>query len=182
MIYGNIRIWIGNEYKSWEKTEIKTKILNQLTKILDLGFNNSKKQFIAISSKKVFFTNSTQYNGFTYMDRLDIKLIFAHVMDETYVSFAGTIFRQIMGVPMGGNASPLIADLTLSIMEFNYCRNHTRSNIIAVRYIDDILKKSKWEKMWRRKIDNFLNFVSMQKNRNFLRKLSVPIERGYFMV
>ena len=107
--------------------------------LIDLGFNNSKKQFMAISSKKVFFTNSTQYNGFTYMDRLDIKQILVHVMDETYVSFAGTIFRQIMGVPMGGNASPLIADLTLSMMEFNYCKNHTRSNVLAVRYIDDIL-------------------------------------------
>ncbi len=67
--------------------------------LIDLGFNNSKKQFMAISSKKVFFTNSTQYNGFTYMDRLDIKQILVHVMDETYVSFAGTIFRQIMLAP-----------------------------------------------------------------------------------
>jgi len=110
-----------------------------LAQLIDLGFNNSKKQFLAVSSRKVFFTSSTQYRGYSYMDRLDVKLMLVHVMDETYVSFAGTIFRQIMGVPMGGNASPLIADLTLSIMEFNYCRNHTRSNIIAVRYIDDIL-------------------------------------------
>jgi hypothetical protein len=110
-----------------------------LVQLIDLGFNNSKKQFMAISSKKVFFTNSTQYYGYTYLDRLEVKLMLVHVMDETYVSFAGTIFRQIMGVPMGGNASPLIADLTLSIMEFNYCRSHTGSSILAVRYIDDIL-------------------------------------------
>jgi hypothetical protein len=93
---------------------------------------------MAISSK-VFFTNSTQYSGYIYMDRLDVKQILVHVMDETYVSFAGTIFRQITGVPMGGNASPLIADLTLSMMEFTYCKNHTRNDVLAVRYIDDIL-------------------------------------------
>ena len=40
---------------------------------------------------------------------------------------------------MGGNASPLIADLTLSMMEFTYCKKHARNNVIAVRYIDDIL-------------------------------------------
>ena len=40
---------------------------------------------------------------------------------------------------MGGNASPLIADLTLSMMKFNYCRSHARNNVLAVRYIDDIL-------------------------------------------
>jgi hypothetical protein len=110
-----------------------------LVQLIDLGFNNSKKQFLATSSKKVFFTNTTQYYGYTYMDRLDVKQMLVHVMDETYVSFSGAIFRQIMGVPMGGNASPLIADLTLSMMEFNYCQNHTRSNVVAVRYIDDIL-------------------------------------------
>ena len=73
------------------------------------------------------------------MDRLDVKQILVHVMDETSVIFAGNIFRQITGVPMGGNASPLIADLTLCMMEFNYCKSHARSNILAVRYIDDIL-------------------------------------------
>jgi len=95
---------------------------------------------MAISSKKVFFTSSTQYNDYVYINRFDVKQILVHVMDETYVAFAGNIFRQIMGVPMGGNASPLIADLTLSMMEFNYCQSHaTRNNVIAVRYIDDIL-------------------------------------------
>jgi hypothetical protein len=69
--------------------------------LIDLGFNNSKKQFLAVSSKKVFFTNSTKYNGYMYADRLDIKQMLVHVMDETYVSFAGTIFRQIIGVLMG---------------------------------------------------------------------------------
>jgi hypothetical protein len=29
--------------------------------------------------------------------------------------------------------------LTLAVMEFNYCKNHTRNNVLAVRYIDDIL-------------------------------------------
>ncbi len=110
-----------------------------LVQLIDLGFNNSKKQFMAISSKKVFFTNSTQYHGYVCMDRLDVKQILVHVMDETYVAFAGNIFRQIMGVPMGGNASPLIADLTLSMMEFNYCQSRARSSILAVRYIDDVL-------------------------------------------
>ena len=110
-----------------------------LMQLIDLAFNNSKKQFMAISSKKVFFTGTTQYNGYVYMDRFDVKQMLVHVMDETYVAFAGNIFRQIMGVPMGGNASPLIADLTLSMMEFTYCQSHTRNNLIAVRYIDDIL-------------------------------------------
>ena len=71
-----------------------------LVELIDLGFNNSNKRFMAISPKKVFFTDSTQYNGYTYMDKYDIKQILAHVMDETYVAFAGNIFRQTTGVPI----------------------------------------------------------------------------------
>jgi hypothetical protein len=62
-----------------------------LVQLIDLGFNNSKKQFMAISAKKVFFTSTTHHNSYIHMDRLDVKQMLVHVMDETYVSFAGTI-------------------------------------------------------------------------------------------
>ena len=31
------------------------------------------------------------------------------------------MFKQIKGIPMGGNASPLIADLFLANLEFRQC-------------------------------------------------------------
>ena len=64
------------------------------------------------------------------------------VLDETYVQFAGCVFRQVCGVPMGGNASPLMADLTLSMMEFEFAKNEPATNRDIEywkRYIDDIL-------------------------------------------
>ena len=33
---------------------------------------------------------------------------------NTYVQFGGYIFKQILGIPMGGNASPFIADSYLA--------------------------------------------------------------------
>ena len=52
------------------------------------------------------------------------------------------IFKQVAGIPMGGNASPLIANLVLSFMEFKYFqRNEVKINYKAAifRYVDDIL-------------------------------------------
>ena len=37
-----------------------------------------------------------------------------------YIQFNGCIFKQIIGIPMSGNASPFIADLYLSWCEFCY--------------------------------------------------------------
>ena len=67
-----------------------------------------------------------------------------YILENTFVKFAGLIFRQIKGVPMGGNASPMIADLTLAIMELNFLKNtknkdRARQAQFTCRYIDDIL-------------------------------------------
>ena len=65
------------------------------------------------------------------------------VLDNTFVQFSGLNFKQISGIPMGGNASPLLADLTLSMLEFQYMKQSSpveRSNMgLCWRYIDDIL-------------------------------------------
>jgi hypothetical protein len=54
------------------------------------------------------------------------------------------VFQQQRGVSMGGNASPDIANLTLSIMEFEFCKTASKdiqselANSVISRYIDDI--------------------------------------------
>ena len=42
------------------------------------------------------------------------------VLYNTYIRFGGDLYKQIMGTPMGGNASPFIADLFLSQLEYKY--------------------------------------------------------------
>jgi hypothetical protein len=71
-----------------------------------------------------------------------LKELTYDVLKETFIQFNGTIYQQNKGVPMGGNASPLIADLTLSYMEYKYYNNNCNQiakNTMIYRYIDDIL-------------------------------------------
>ena len=37
-----------------------------------------------------------------------------YTLYNTHVQFGGYIFKQILGIPMGGNASPFIADSYLA--------------------------------------------------------------------
>jgi len=60
------------------------------------------------------------------------------VVDETFVTFAGCVFHQDLGIPMGGNASSTIADLMLSMMEFAFAKNPVNPRLNVCRYIDDV--------------------------------------------
>ena len=84
------------------------------------------------------------------------------ILYNTYVQFGGNIFKQIKGIPMGGNASPFIADLYLAWHEFCYMSklvasksptNHKLAKILSLnsRYLDDI------------SVINYLNFDSIAK-------------------
>jgi hypothetical protein len=52
------------------------------------------------------------------------------------------VLKQIKGIPMGGNASSLIADLTLSMIEFRYLKTikHATADTMTFRYVDDLLR------------------------------------------
>ena len=76
-------------------------------------------------------------------------MIEKNLLFNSYVKFGPYVFKQIKGIPMGGNASPLIADLFLANLEFKYMDKLVSSNSpenlrIAKklsnnsRYIDDI--------------------------------------------
>ena len=72
-----------------------------------------------------------------------------YILFNTYVQFAGKKFLQTKGIPMGGNASPFIADLCLAWAEYKFMNNLLKSKIPSdhklaltlsnnCRYIDDI--------------------------------------------
>ena len=75
----------------------------------------------------------------------DVLKALKFVLHNSYVQFAGFIFLQILGIPMGGNASPDIADLYLAWCEFVYIEKLVKTDIQLAkkfnynsRYIDDI--------------------------------------------
>jgi hypothetical protein len=41
------------------------------------------------------------------------------LIDNIFVSFGGTLFQEVIGIPMGTNCAPLLADLFLYSYESN---------------------------------------------------------------
>ena len=42
------------------------------------------------------------------------------LIDNIFVSFGGTLFQQVVGIPMGTNCAPLLADLFLYSYESEF--------------------------------------------------------------
>ena len=69
------------------------------------------------------------------------------LIDNIFVEFGGKIFQQIVGIPMGTNCAPLLADLFLHSYESEFLQTlikdkkikEARSFSFTYRYIDDVL-------------------------------------------
>jgi len=69
-----------------------------------------------------------------------------YLIDNIYVSIGNKVYRQCIGIPMGTDCAPLVANLFLFYYEYKYMRNLIRSNLMlakrfsnTMRYIDDLL-------------------------------------------
>ena len=72
------------------------------------------------SNKKAFWSDGSNYAE--YREYAFDKLLEALelILFNTYLQFNGSIFKQILGIPMCGIASPIIADLNVSWCEYCY--------------------------------------------------------------
>ena len=123
-------------------------IYKDLERLIIKMYKNSGSHTLLVNPylKKCFWYNGNFYAGYKKytIDKLLLALHF--ILYETYIQFGGFIFQQKIGIPMGGNASPFIADLFLAWREYKFITDNIKNNFALVkklsnnsRYIDDIL-------------------------------------------
>ena len=125
-------------------------IINKMKELFTLLFNHSTAYGVyvptteygnAFYAKRNDKSKTKTSNNHVLYTKSDLISLLEFIVKESYVRVGNSIFKQKAGIPMGGNASPLIADLTLSFMEFDYLKKHKpfRKCAKIYRYIDDIL-------------------------------------------
>ena len=86
-------------------------------------------------------------NGDNKYTANDICKMTKYLVDNIYVRFGGQLFRQMVGIPMGTNCAPLLADLFLYFYENEFLdelikegrRKLARKFNLSHRYIDDLI-------------------------------------------
>ena len=101
---------------------------------------------IKVGRNKSYFT-SDPLNGDNKYTANNICKVIEFLVDNIYVRFGGQLFRQMVGIPMGTNCAPLLADLFLYSYENEFLdklvkegkRKLARKFNLSYCYIDDLI-------------------------------------------
>ena len=95
---------------------------------------------------QIFYTSEVHKN-YTILTCQKMCEAVTFLLDNIYIRFGTKLFRQIVGIPMGTNCAPLVADLFLFCYERDFMMFlsvENQSDIIEAfsstsRYLDDLL-------------------------------------------
>ena len=121
-------------------------IKDKLIDLIERTFQREGSPYLACSDRNAFFTSEKpkKYHAWSCQNVCD-ALTF--LLDNIFIQFGTKLYRQVVGIPMGTNCAPLVADLFL----FCYGRDFMMSlsddkqaDVIDAfnttsRYLDDIL-------------------------------------------
>ena len=77
--------------------------------LLLTGVSTESKTYLSTSDKAGFFSNK-KYDSYKCWTFAELCEAFTFLMENIYVQFEGMAYQRIVGIPMGTNCAPLIAD------------------------------------------------------------------------
>ena len=102
---------------------IKAKVLYLVKRC----FNRESKTYLCASDKAGFFSNK-KYDSYTCLTCTELCEAFTFLMENIYVQFHGMVYQQIVGIPMGINCAPLIADFFYIVTRGVVCQTSRNPN------------------------------------------------------
>ena len=117
-------------YATLPHNPIKEKLLDLIKRTF---YKKEGKLYLACNDKKAFFTSADHYRGYHFWSCQNVWDALSFLLDNVYIRFGTKLYRQIVGIPMGTNCAPLVADLFLFCCERNfmkYLSNDNQADII----------------------------------------------------
>ena len=121
-------------------------IKEKLTELIEHTFFGEGSLYLACNNKNAFFTSEQpkQYKLWSCQKMCDAL---HYLLDNIFIRFGSKLYRQIVGISMGTNCAPLVADLFLFCNERDFMLSlseNNQTNIIEAinptsRYLDDLL-------------------------------------------
>ena len=87
-------------------------IKENLTELIEQTFNRESSLYLASNEKRTIFT-SEQSKRFKLWSCQKVCDALHYLLDNIFIRFGSKLYRQIVGIPMGTNYAPLVADLFL---------------------------------------------------------------------
>ena len=128
--------------------KLKDQVAKFVRKIYAIISQSKKSDFITTSekSKTAYFNKSRSKINVSYsVDELIQKI--NCIIDNSYILYRGKVYRQKIGIPMGTNCAPYLANIFLHTYEYDYLEKLVREGDIETamllsntfRYQDDLI-------------------------------------------
>ena len=136
------------DFSTLYTTLLHDKLKTRLKETIHKAFShrNYGSKFVVLGYNSTYFSNKIHKGKTCYSEEQVISML-EFLIDNIFVSFGGTLFQQVVGIPMGTNCAPLLADLFLYSYESEFLQklvkdkkiHEARAFNFTYRYIDDVL-------------------------------------------
>ena len=106
-------------------------IKDKLTELIEQTFNREGSLYLACYDKNAFFTSEQpkRYKLWSCQKMCDAL---HYLLANTFIRFGLKLYRQIVGIPMGTNCAPLVADLFVFSYERDFMFSLSDNNQTAI--------------------------------------------------
>ena len=98
-------------------------IKNKLIDLIERIFNRECSPYLACSDRNAFFTSvkPKKYHACSCQNVCDpVCDVLTFLLDNIFIRFGTKLYRREVGIPMGTNCAPLVADLFLFCYERDF--------------------------------------------------------------
>ena len=133
-------------YTTIPHTKLKARLFELIKNAFKCKNGKKRYEYIVVGHNSTYFVKNTSNAKNKYTED-DIVRMLDFLIDNIFVECGGVIFQQVIGIPMGTNCAPLLADLFLYSYEAEFIqtliksgkRHLAKSFCFTFRYIDDVL-------------------------------------------
>ena len=100
-------------------TTLPHNLIKKLTELIEQTFDREGSLYLACNDKNAFFTSEQpkRYKLWSCQKMCDAL---HYLLDNIFIRFGSKLYRQIVGIPMGTDCAPLVADLFLFCYERDF--------------------------------------------------------------
>ena len=110
-------------------------IRNQLVDLIENTYRREEVLYLACNEERAFFA-SEEHKKYDLWSCQKVTDALIYLLDNIYIRFGSKLYRQNVGIPMGTNCAPIVADLFLFCYERDFIIDAFNS---TSRYLDDLL-------------------------------------------
>ena len=91
-------------------------------------YKNEGELYLACNDKNAVFTSKDHHKGYQLWSCQNVCDALSFLLDNIYIRFGTKLYRQIVGIQMGTNCAPLVADLFLFCYERDFMKDLSSDN------------------------------------------------------